>query len=83
MVSITCCTLQLASAYIASSYSVSMRLTVYTAAVHGHLGQHQPQYPDGSPIMDDPGLIFFEQVSYLQASIWLFSRASADMSPTE
>ncbi|KAI7776036.1 hypothetical protein LA080_005906 [Diaporthe eres] len=33
-------------------------------AVHGHLGQHQPQYPDGSPIMDDPGLIFFEQTKF-------------------
>ncbi|KAL1883347.1 hypothetical protein Daus18300_000405 [Diaporthe australafricana] len=25
---------------------------------------HQPQYPDGSPIMDDPGLIFFEQTKF-------------------
>ncbi|ORY11358.1 hypothetical protein BCR34DRAFT_624866 [Clohesyomyces aquaticus] len=33
-------------------------------AVHGHLGQHQPQNPDGSPIMDDPGLIFFEQTKF-------------------
>ncbi|KAH7176184.1 hypothetical protein EDB81DRAFT_633774 [Dactylonectria macrodidyma] len=32
-------------------------------AFHGHLGQHQPLNPDGSPIMDDPGLIFFEQAS--------------------
>ncbi|KAF2788206.1 hypothetical protein K505DRAFT_286526 [Melanomma pulvis-pyrius CBS 109.77] len=45
-VSMTCCALQLATAY------------------HGHLGQHQPQYPDGSPIMDDPGLIFFEQTKF-------------------
>ncbi|KAF2246551.1 hypothetical protein BU26DRAFT_48625 [Trematosphaeria pertusa] len=33
-------------------------------AMHGHLGQHQPQYPDGSPIMDDPGLIFFEETKF-------------------
>ncbi|KAF5506293.1 hypothetical protein CGCS363_v004278 [Colletotrichum siamense] len=45
LVSITCCTLQLAT------------------AIHGHLGQHQPTFPDGSPIMDDPGLIFFEEAS--------------------
>ncbi|KAF6786839.1 hypothetical protein CSOJ01_15327 [Colletotrichum sojae] len=33
-------------------------------AMHGHLGQHQPQFPDGSPIMDDPGLIFFEETKF-------------------
>ncbi|KAF0331934.1 integral membrane protein [Colletotrichum asianum] len=32
-----------------------------STAIHGHLGQHQPTFPDGSPIMDDPGLIFFEE----------------------
>ncbi|KAF4921666.1 Satratoxin biosynthesis SC1 cluster protein 4 [Colletotrichum viniferum] len=46
LVSITCCTLQLAT------------------AIHGHLGQHQPTFPDGSPIMDDPGLIFFEETKF-------------------
>ncbi|KAH8661084.1 hypothetical protein BGZ61DRAFT_464724 [Ilyonectria robusta] len=33
-------------------------------AFHGHLGQHQPLNADGSPIMDDPGLIFFEQTKF-------------------
>ncbi|KAK2764149.1 integral membrane [Colletotrichum kahawae] len=46
LVSITCCTLQLAT------------------AIHGHLGQHQPTFADGSPIMDDPGLIFFEETKF-------------------
>ncbi|KXH66341.1 hypothetical protein CSAL01_03935 [Colletotrichum salicis] len=46
LVSIACCTLQLAT------------------AIYGHLGQHQPTFPDGSPIMDDPGLIFFEETKF-------------------
>lgn len=33
------------------------------AAIHGHLGQDQPLDADENPIMDDPGLIFFEEVS--------------------
>lgn len=33
-----------------------------SAAIHGHLGQHQPLNAEGGPIMDDPGLIFFEEV---------------------
>jgi hypothetical protein len=37
-------------------------LTALLAAVYGHLGQHQPLDTNGQPIMDDPGLIFFEQV---------------------
>ncbi|KAH7094484.1 hypothetical protein FB567DRAFT_4739 [Paraphoma chrysanthemicola] len=45
-VSVTCCTLQLATAY------------------HGHLGQHQPLDANGQPIMDDPGLIFFEETKF-------------------
>lgn len=49
--------------YVFTLPRVALVLTV-VAAYHGHLGQHQPQYPDGSPIMDDPGLIFFEQVSF-------------------
>ncbi|KAJ4317479.1 hypothetical protein N0V94_004938 [Neodidymelliopsis sp. IMI 364377] len=31
---------------------------------HGHLGQHQPLDADGNPIMDDPGLIFFEETKF-------------------
>ncbi|EAT87554.1 hypothetical protein SNOG_05163 [Parastagonospora nodorum SN15] len=34
------------------------------AAVHGHLGQHQPLDANGQPIMDDPGLIFFEETKF-------------------
>ncbi|KAM0321727.1 hypothetical protein ACHAQA_009966 [Verticillium albo-atrum] len=44
--SITCCSLQLAAAFL------------------GHLGQHQPQNPDGTAIMDDPGLAFFEKSKF-------------------
>ncbi|KAH6629403.1 hypothetical protein C7974DRAFT_185841 [Boeremia exigua] len=33
-------------------------------AIHGHLGQHQPLNADGHPIMDDPGLIFFEETKF-------------------
>ncbi|KAF9881461.1 FAD binding domain-containing protein [Colletotrichum karsti] len=33
-------------------------------ATYGHLGQHQPTFPDGSPIMDDPGLILFEETKF-------------------
>ena len=32
------------------------------ATIYGHLGQHQPLDANGHPIMDDPGLIFFEEV---------------------
>lgn len=35
-----------------------------SAAFLGHLGQHQPQYPDGTAIMDDPGLAFFEKSKF-------------------
>ncbi|KAH7389419.1 hypothetical protein DE146DRAFT_619851 [Phaeosphaeria sp. MPI-PUGE-AT-0046c] len=45
-VSVTCCSLQLAT------------------AMHGHLGQHQPLDANGQPIMDDPGLIFFEETKF-------------------
>ncbi|KAF3048401.1 hypothetical protein E8E12_011767 [Didymella heteroderae] len=34
------------------------------AAIHGHLGQHQPLDADGNPLMDDPGLIFFEETKF-------------------
>ncbi|KAK0386875.1 hypothetical protein NLU13_5188 [Sarocladium strictum] len=34
------------------------------AAFHGHLGEHQPQYPNGTAIMDDPGLAFFEKSKF-------------------
>jgi len=47
-----------------------MFVTPGLAAVHGHLGQHQVQYPDGSPVMDDPGLIFFERVSFILVLIF-------------
>jgi hypothetical protein len=43
-------------------------LRIPLAAVHGHLGQHQPLDANSQPIMDDPGLIFFEQVS--NSMIW-------------
>ncbi|KAF3032399.1 hypothetical protein E8E11_000395 [Didymella keratinophila] len=33
-------------------------------ALHGYLGQHQPLDVDGNPIMDDPGLIFFEETKF-------------------
>ncbi|KAK2041428.1 hypothetical protein LZ31DRAFT_586497 [Colletotrichum somersetense] len=33
--------------------------------VYGHLGQHQPTFPDGSPMMDDPGIIFFEDTKFV------------------
>ncbi|KAF9693419.1 hypothetical protein EKO04_008653 [Ascochyta lentis] len=32
--------------------------------IHGHLGQHQPLDVDGNPVMDDPGLIFFEETKF-------------------
>ncbi|KAH6695753.1 hypothetical protein F5X68DRAFT_272976 [Plectosphaerella plurivora] len=35
-----------------------------SAAYLGHLGQHQPQHPDGTAIMDDPGLAFFEKSKF-------------------
>ncbi|CRK18777.1 hypothetical protein BN1723_002907 [Verticillium longisporum] len=34
------------------------------ATIHGHLGQHQPQHPDGTAIMEDPGLAFFEKSKF-------------------
>jgi hypothetical protein len=59
---------QLPVAYSSCQVSVLLSsackiLTMYSAAVHGYLGQHQPLDANGQPIMDDPGLIFFEQVS--------------------
>ncbi|KAF2875136.1 hypothetical protein BDV95DRAFT_309446 [Massariosphaeria phaeospora] len=44
--------------------SITCCLLQLTTAVHGHLGQHQPLYSDGTPIMDDPGLIFFEKTKF-------------------
>ncbi|EMD60130.1 hypothetical protein COCSADRAFT_164265 [Bipolaris sorokiniana ND90Pr] len=33
-------------------------------AIHGYLGAHQPLDENGQPIMDDPGLIFFEETKF-------------------
>ncbi|EUC30226.1 hypothetical protein COCCADRAFT_104455 [Bipolaris zeicola 26-R-13] len=33
-------------------------------AIHGYLGAHQPLDKNGQPIMDDPGLIFFEETKF-------------------
>ncbi|KAF2846306.1 hypothetical protein T440DRAFT_521871 [Plenodomus tracheiphilus IPT5] len=38
-------------------------------ALHGYLGSHQPLDANGQPIMDDPGLIFFEQTKFALNSI--------------
>ncbi|KAI8934140.1 hypothetical protein NX059_008895 [Plenodomus lindquistii] len=35
-----------------------------TTALHGYLGSHQPLNANGQPIMDDPGLIYFEQTKF-------------------
>ncbi|KAM5344560.1 hypothetical protein ACJ41O_013095 [Fusarium nematophilum] len=35
-----------------------------SAAFLGHLGEHQPQHPNGTAIMDDPGLAFFEKSKF-------------------
>jgi hypothetical protein len=43
--------------------TVLYSLTKTLATEHGHLGQHQPLDADGNPIMDDVGLIFFEEVN--------------------
>ncbi|KAL6707888.1 hypothetical protein ACN47E_003562 [Coniothyrium glycines] len=34
------------------------------AAEHGYLGSHQPLDENGQPILDDPGLIFFEETKF-------------------
>jgi hypothetical protein len=53
-----------------STHKESEILTIPSAAVHGYLGQHQPLDEKGQPIMDDPGLIFFERVSSVISQCW-------------
>lgn len=48
--------------------NVIRRLTDLSAAIHGHLGQHQLLDAAGNPIMNDPGLIFFEEVRRCNAA---------------
>ncbi|CAO2658604.1 Nn.00g063270.m01.CDS01 [Neocucurbitaria sp. VM-36] len=43
-----------------AALAVSMTCT----AIHGYLGSHQPLDANGQPIMDDPGLIFFEETKF-------------------
>ncbi|KAM0506001.1 hypothetical protein D7B24_004132 [Verticillium nonalfalfae] len=49
------------AAMILSIVCCSLQLA---ATFHGHLGQHQPQHPDGTAIMEDPGLAFFEKSKF-------------------
>ncbi|KAI3390610.1 hypothetical protein diail_9089 [Diaporthe ilicicola] len=49
------------------AFRVWARLLVKRFALDDYLAGaalHQPLYPDGSPIMNDPGLIFFEQTKF-------------------
>ncbi|KAF1354217.1 hypothetical protein EJ07DRAFT_133366 [Lizonia empirigonia] len=54
LVSITCCILQLADTY--ASTSLLCR--------YSHASRHQPLDVNGEPIMDDPGLFFFENTKF-------------------
>ncbi|KAF1849777.1 uncharacterized protein K460DRAFT_3527 [Cucurbitaria berberidis CBS 394.84] len=49
-----------------AALAVSMTCCVLqiATAIHGYLGSHQPLDANGQPIMDDPGLIFFEQTKF-------------------
>ncbi|KAF2128901.1 hypothetical protein P153DRAFT_357398 [Dothidotthia symphoricarpi CBS 119687] len=51
-------------AIAALAVSVTCCSLQLAAAIHGHLGAHQPLDADGHPILDDPGLIFFEQTKF-------------------
>ncbi|KAF2653493.1 hypothetical protein K491DRAFT_513989 [Lophiostoma macrostomum CBS 122681] len=44
--------------------SITCCVLQLVTALHGYLGQHQPQNPDGTPIMDDPGLSVFEHTKF-------------------
>lgn len=50
--------------YVRLRFASLQTLTWNRAAIHGYLGQHQPLDANGYPIMDDPGLIFFEKVCF-------------------
>ncbi|OAL47140.1 hypothetical protein IQ07DRAFT_130494 [Pyrenochaeta sp. DS3sAY3a] len=44
--------------------SLTCSILQLATAIHGYLGSHQPLDANGLPIMDDPGLIFFEQTKF-------------------
>ncbi|KAF1942365.1 hypothetical protein EJ02DRAFT_176702 [Clathrospora elynae] len=48
----------------ALAVSVTCCILQLLTAIYGHLGSHQPLDANGAPIMDDPGLIFFEQTKF-------------------
>ncbi|KAF2623316.1 hypothetical protein BU25DRAFT_182241 [Macroventuria anomochaeta] len=44
--------------------SLSCCILQFATAIYSHLGHHQLLDADGNPILDDPGLIFFEETKF-------------------